>query len=208
MLGPGNGRKNLAAFTLLELTVALAFLSILSLTAIPMIHNAQIKARVAGTQNNLRILRDGLEAFAADYGHYPVGSTIPSNSLISDFDARLVLRPLLGTYLPKNPSLVEDDFSRETMRQIKKSIALDLQSIPNIVGYSYFDYTYYHVPPWKPLKAFALISVGPDAKDSGLGIAIRNTALLSDTLYSPSNGLRSAGDIGITNASVKLSLFQ
>ncbi len=207
MLGHGNGRKKHTAFTLLELTVAVAVLSILTLTAIPMIHNAQINARVANTQNNLRILRDGLEAFAADCGHYPVGSTTPSNSLISDFDARFALRPLLGTYLPNNPSIAEDDFSRETMLQIKKSIALDLQSIPDLVGYSYFDYAFYHVPPWMPLKAFSLVSVGPDAKDSGLGIAIRNTALLSDTLYSPSNGLRSAGDIGITNAPVKISSF-
>jgi prepilin-type N-terminal cleavage/methylation domain-containing protein len=196
------------AFTLIELAVTLAVLSILSLVAAPMVRDAITHARIANTKNNLRILRDGLEAYATDYGQYPTGSTSPSNSLVSDFDSSIVFRSLLGVYLPNNPSLLEDDFSRETMAAIKKSIALDLHSIPDVVGYSYFDYMNYHVPPWTPLNACAVVSVGPDAKDSGLGIAIRTPFTLSKTIYSPSNGVRSDGDIGVANAPLSAPLMQ
>ncbi len=186
------------AFTLLELTVTLAVLSILTLLTAPLVQNALIRSRIAATKNNLNVIRNGLESYAADIGCYPVGSTTPIPSLWSDFDACVALQPLLGVYIPNDCSLLEDDFSRETMIEIKQSVALDL-NIPDVVGYTYFDYRRYHVPPWKPLRAFALVSVGPDAKDSGLGIAYRTPHLLSRATYNPSNGIRSAGDIGITS---------
>jgi len=195
------------AFTLLELLVAVCILSLLAVVMIPFARNALIHARVTQTQNQLRILRDGLEAYAADHGQYPTGSTSSPNSLVSNFDSCIVFQPFLGTYLPNNPSLLLDDFSRETMSNIKSSIAYDPQSIPDIIGFSYFDYQHYHVPPWKPLPAYAIVSVGPDARDSGLGIAIRNPMMLPSTIYSLSNGIHSDGDIGITNTPVGLNLF-
>lgn len=205
------GIKNITnprnAFTLIELMVAVGILSLLAVVTVPIARNALTQARIAQTKNQLRILRDGLEAYATDWGHYPEGSTTPSNSLNSNFDTRVALKPLLDRYLPHVPSLMEDDFSRETMNKIKSSIAFDPQSIPDIIGFSYFDYTHYHVPPWTPLRAYAIVSVGPDAMDSGLGIAIRNPMMLSSAIYSPSNGIDSAGDIGITNAPVGLNLF-
>lgn len=200
--------KQHTAFTLTELAVTLAIVSILALIVAPAVRDAITHARIASAKNNLRILRDGLEAYASDYGRYPSGSTVPSNSLISDFDSSIVFQSLLGVYLPNNPLLLEDDFSRETMKNIKQSIAFDPSSIPDVVGYSYFDYMNYHVPPWTPLKAFALVCVGPDAKDSGLGIAVRTPFTLSKTIYSPSNGVHSEGDIGVANVSLREPLLR
>lgn len=200
-----NNHRN--SFTLLELVVAMAVVSLLGAVAVPLMYNALIHTRVAKTQQHLCILRESLEMYAVDYGRYPVGSTSPTNSLYSDFDTLILFRPLLCKYLPADSSIIEDDFSRETMSKIKTSIAFDPQTIPDVVGFSYFDYENYHVPPWSSLHAFALVSVGPDAIDSGLGIAVRNPPLLPDTIYAPSNGIRSRGDIGITNARLGLSLF-
>ena len=195
--------RHRSAFTLLELTVTLAVLSVLSLLTAPLVQNALMRSRIAAVKNNLRVVRDGLECFAADAGKYPIGSTAPTQSLWSDFDSCVALKSLVGTYISNDPTILEDDFSRETMVEIKKSVAIDLHSIPNAVGYTYLDYTHFHVPPWKPLRAFALVSVGPDARDSGLGIAYRTPQLLPRATYDPSNGLRSSGDIGVTNAPIK-----
>jgi hypothetical protein len=120
-----------------------------------------------------------------------------------------VLKPLLGTYLPDDPGILEDFFSQEAVGRIKSSIRLDLTSIPDRAGYSYFDYAHFLVPQtWPPKHAFAMVSLGPDGEDSGLGYAIRQPALLGDALYAPSNGVRSRGDIGIGSVALSVRLLR
>lgn len=198
-----------AGFTLTELLTCLVIVGILATLVFPTVQSSLVRARVAQTVADLRILRDGVEAFRIDTGSYPAGSTEPPEwSFLTDYDTTVVLRPLLGTYLPNNPGILEDFFSQEVVNRIKSSIRLDLTSIPNKAGYSYFDYVHFRVPPWPPQRAFALVSLGPDGEDSGLGIAIRYPALLSDALYDPSNGVRSSGDIGIGSVTLPVSLLK
>ncbi|HPA45802.1 MAG TPA: prepilin-type N-terminal cleavage/methylation domain-containing protein [bacterium] len=197
-----NLHSNRSGFTLTELMVSMTCVGILAAIALPTVQDLLVRAKVAQTVADLRILRDGVEAFALDTGRYPVGSTDPPVSLITNYDARLVLQPLVGTYLPSDSDQLVDGFSVEAVRRIKSSIALDLSAVPDLVGYSYFDYAHFLVPPWQPKRAFALTSLGPDRIDSGLGIAVRQPALLQATRYEPSNGLRSSGDIGIGSLSL------
>jgi len=203
-----ESRSGSAGFTLAELLSCLAIVGILATITLPTLQAGLIRVRVAQTVSDLRVLRDGVEAFAADTGSYPVGSTEPPLSFLTDYDARVVLRPLLGTYLPDNPTILEDFFSQQAVSKIKSSIRLDLTSIPNRTGYSYFDYVHFLVPPWPPKQGFALVSLGPDGEDSGLGVAIRQTAFPGPALYDVSNGVRSSGDIGIGSAALPARLIE
>ncbi|MFH1737852.1 MAG: prepilin-type N-terminal cleavage/methylation domain-containing protein [bacterium] len=201
-------RSDRSGFTLTELLVSLAVIGILATMAMPTVQSALVRARVAQTVSDLRVLRDGIELFAADTGSYPLGSTEPPLSFLTNYDVRDVLKPLIGTYLPNNPGILEDFFSLEAVTRVKSSIRLDLTSIPDRTGYSYFDYAHFLVPPWQPRRAFALVSLGPDGEDSGLGIAVRQPVLLPAAIYAPSNGIRSPGDIGIGSSSLSVPLLR
>lgn len=201
-------RPGRAGFSLTELLSCLAVIGILATVVLPTARSALTRARVAQTTVDLCVLRDGVEAFAADNGSYPVGSTEPPLSFLTDYDARVVLSPLLGTYLPNDPGILEDFFSQQAVQRVKSSIRLDLASVPNKAGYSYFDYVHFLVPPWPPKRAFALVSLGPDGEDSGLGVAIRQPALLDHALYDVSNGITSHGDIGIGSVTLPVRLLR
>ncbi|MBE7558031.1 type II secretion system protein [bacterium] len=59
------------AFTLIELLVVVGIISILTAIAVPNFLHAQIRAKVARAQADLRTLATALEAYAAEQGDYP-----------------------------------------------------------------------------------------------------------------------------------------
>lgn len=195
----GEAERSLRAFTLLELLVVVAILGILSATALPVVRDALVRAGIAATQSDLRVVATGIEAFAADRGRYPHGSDQPPIDFLTNYDAQVALEPLLGTYLPDNPSLLCDRFTRRTASAIDESIALEGSGLPELFGYGYFDYAHFMVPPRRPLTAYGLVSFGPDGKDSGLGLRPLPGigSLMRGAAYAPSNGLRSGGDLGV-----------
>jgi general secretion pathway protein G len=58
-------------FTLLELLVVMTLIGILAAIAIPAVVQYPIRAKEAVLRTNLRTLRDALEQFYGDKGHYP-----------------------------------------------------------------------------------------------------------------------------------------
>ncbi len=184
--------------TLLEVLVTASIVGILAATAVPTFQTGLLRAKVASAENDLRIISDALEVFATDTGRYPHGSTEPPTKYNTDYDARIALAPLLGSYLPKSASMLDDHFTARAVAEMKDSIAYDPDGIPSLFGYSYFDYANFLVPPREPDMAYAVVSFGPDEEDSGLGLAPLPGIgkLFRHSAYSSSNGLRSQGDLG------------
>lgn len=194
-----------SGYTLIELICSMAIVGILATMLMPVVQTALTRAQVAKTYANLQTVRDGVELFAVDHGKYPKGSSELPSSLWTDYDSTVVLQPLLGTYIPNNPDILVDYFSKKAVQDFKQSIRLDLSHLPNYTGYSYFDYQNFLVPPRDPDNGFALISIGPDGKDSGLGVVVIKPSVVRFSLYSPTNGVMSDGDIGIGSSSIGVS---
>jgi len=63
--------KNLKGFTLIELLIVVAIIGILAAIAVPNFLNAQVRAKVARAESEMRSLQNTLESFFIDNNSYP-----------------------------------------------------------------------------------------------------------------------------------------
>lgn len=97
---PAPRRKGQDGFTLLELIVVIAIIGILATIALPRLKDAPRRAEEAVLKTNLRAMRDALNQFHADKGHYPPGlealveeeylRTVPMDPITNSRDTWLV----------------------------------------------------------------------------------------------------------------------
>jgi len=73
----GKVRSRDLSFTLIELLMVVAIISILSAIALPNFLEAQTRAKVARAKNDLRAIATALEAYHADNCAYPQAALIP-----------------------------------------------------------------------------------------------------------------------------------
>ncbi|MFA5291400.1 MAG: type II secretion system protein [Phycisphaerae bacterium] len=103
-------RHAVGAFTLVEILIVVAIVGILAAIAIPLLADQSQKAKETAAKQNLKILRDAIERYAAQHGGTPPGflnGDMSKTPLSTTFTQQLCSASNnLGPYLlaiPKNP---------------------------------------------------------------------------------------------------------
>jgi prepilin-type N-terminal cleavage/methylation domain-containing protein len=71
------------AFTLIELLIVVAIISILASIAVPNFLEAQTRARVARARNDMRVVATGLESYRVDSNAYPPRTSFPKGGALA-----------------------------------------------------------------------------------------------------------------------------
>jgi type II secretion system protein G len=168
-----------AGFTLIELLIVVAIIAILAAIAVPNFLEAQVRSKVSRVHNDLRNLATGMEAYCVEWNDYPEASD--EGIFVANYPGRSGLLRLTTpvAYLSSVPF---DPFLRETndvTRAGKLTYELASSGLTGL----------------QP-KGWAAYSCGPDLADNtGPGVPIYPAEIMETTLYDPSNGTRSRGDI-------------
>ncbi len=158
-------------FTLIELLVVVAIISLLTGIAVPNFLSAQTRSRAARAKADLSVLGSALESYRVDFPDYP-------KSIHANLDGTIIALGIFAT-LPSLTTPVA------YLTQLPKDPFLGS-------NYQYFSAVLHPGLETRFQKLYGdwiLLSVGPD-KDINLN------AISGDlTVYDPSNGTISQGDI-------------
>lgn len=204
--------NRLKGFTLIELLIVVAIIGILAAIAVPNFLNAQVRAKVARAESEIRSLKNSLEAFFIDNNQY-----MPMNTdrTIMNKQYRTLEKDAAKGAAVINIAHIAIGTGRNARRLYLTTPVAYISSIPfdpfrgdgSEYGYGYGSdgQSYYLLTSW-----------GPDSQD-GLGVkggeldereytgarisdyrraGVRNSKfVLADLKYDPSNGTSSSGDI-------------
>ncbi len=179
---------NNSGFTLIELLIVVAIIGILAAIAVPNFLNAQVKAKIARVEADMRSLATAIESYNIDNNHYPWFDGYDFPRRYHSITYRLI--PLTTPVSYIGTLNLQDPF-------------LEVQGAQ---GYGdevpRFSYNYRNHEFFKPdmaFKVWVLNSLGPDkSPNKGLQTEFWARGLVSEdmvTIYSPTNGLVSAGDM-------------
>lgn len=181
-----NAMSSKTAFTLIELLIVVAIIAILAAIAVPNFLEAQTRAKVARVKTDLRTVATGLESYRVDNNAYPLTEETPGTAPGSPFQnigagfmayaGRLttpiayMTGPFTDIFDPRGPNGFGWNF-------------YEYWSEPSC-GFDIIDFTVSsgNAPMW------VLWSWGPDRGPD-------NFSLNLQTIYDPTNGTISAGNI-------------
>ncbi len=181
-----NDRRSQCGFTLIELLIVVAIIGILAAIAVPNFLNAQMKAKIARVDAELRSIRTAMEMYRMDNNQYLRRDVINRNDELA----------LLTTPIAYLSFIPDDPFSDPINHPSDNSIVLH-------AGYYVFENFdqepgfVSRVPlyndAWKRGAKYSMLSVAPDGSEG-----YNNGGSYNIFQYDGTNGLRSAGDIVIT----------
>ncbi len=171
-------------FTLIELLIVVAIIGILAAIAVPNFLNAQLRARIAATESNMRSIGTALEMYMTDHGKHP-NTYIPGTT--SFINPRIYRFKRLTTPIAYMSGHVRDVFNQidtesnsvypfwgpDTMNHRRKGLWFDHPDMIHIKNQN---------------NGWAIMSYGPD-KD------FESTQKQYLVWFDASNGLVSDGDI-------------
>jgi prepilin-type N-terminal cleavage/methylation domain-containing protein len=213
---PDNGRNRPTGLTLIELLVVVLIIAVLASVGWVHYQHAQTRAKVAAGKSQLRNLGGAIEIYRVDQGRYPFPYRSLPNDPLGVF-ASTALRGLTTPVAYVGPGAFRDPFG-ELRVQIAPGSGLqedDPFRPPEPGGFNadqsmiYIDYPAFSGLTGNPAmnaRAYTVISIGPDLRDSfityfpfpeSLPASAAQFGILraDDTVYDPTNGAVSGGDL-------------
>lgn len=185
-----------SGFTLIELLIVVAIIGILAAIAVPNFLNAQIRAKIARTQADMRSVKTALESYQVDNNRYPPDAVEAKVSFTQFQHFRPLTTPI--SYMASIPD--DEFFSAKTAEDPSGQGRVSLDNPTHT--YFYASIGWIKSAGKKPedfVGPWTAYSVGPDQIYSyGEWIFLReNLSGRNSFSYDSSNGLHSAGDIAI-----------
>lgn len=170
------------AFTLIELLIVVAIIGILAAIAVPNFLNAQIRAKVARVEAELKTCSTAIEMYRLDYGQYPLYNNPKDLSPAPHFLPISLTTPI--AYLSSLfPEIFPARNAPEGIPSEHEFHYFNRRQSPEIVASR--EESYFQKPPGEGTNyEWLSFSHGPDTWGDGGLIP-----------YSASNGLISTGDI-------------
>ncbi|MBZ0255488.1 prepilin-type N-terminal cleavage/methylation domain-containing protein [bacterium] len=175
---------NTKAFTLIELLIVVAIIGILASIAVPNFINAQVRAKTARAQADLRTISNAMLAYQLDENHYPPMSD--NGAFYRHYRASNYLTTPVSylSTLPQEPFIDRDDAAFSVDQDLGNRY--HYHNIPILLADNDMQDIPVSQEDLMSFGAWRLISNGPDYKFQGY------------TLYEPTNGVASSGDIALS----------
>jgi len=202
-----QSRKRIVrSFTLIEILIVVGIVGILSMIALPNFLEAQNRAKIAKAKSHIKVLVDANQIYRVDWNKYPpMAPQIPEDPYGILVDVQLAVLTTPIAYISSSP--FKDPFG-----EIKKAlVSVPVPECPNprtsLLYYNYHYFSQWTRNPFIDVIGIALVSIGPDRRDSfGVFRPFSEAALPPlaraagirhplDTEYDPTNGTRSGGDL-------------
>lgn len=200
-------------FTLLELLIVVAAVTILSGMAVPVFLEAKVRANVSRAKADMRMVAMAMETFFVDHGEYPVpddenGEPIPADVFDRDpFDTRIPTS--LTDPVAYIDYRLDDPFVATGAPEDRTFLLYTKYYFDSALGEgSYKTYMEELVGPASVLNVeYVVVSRGPDLDhEEPVGhtwpTSDANGDASGTTLYDPTNGTMSNGDVVYMGAGI------
>jgi len=207
---PSRAKRRRSAFTLIELLLVAAILSILALIAVPHLLESQTRAKHARARADLRQIATAIETYAVDWGDYPRNWFYGYGTIPPDLTTPVAYLSTLYMHDPFAHGLADPRARVAVWKEFT-----EFYTYNRILSYADAK-EFAPTSPWRPgaesvdgpapyynkgaLRKYGhwrLFSIGPDRQWMD-GWDVRT----SDTPYDPTNGTVSFGNVLRTQVSI------